>query len=158
VPDLLSTTNVILDLQAFSRRNLLETLAAEAASRLGQPPEKILEALEAREQLGSTALRDGVAIPHAQLAGLERPLTLFARLREPIYFDPSDDEPVDLVFLMLWPASDRKGLLPAMAAICGGLRDPQLLRRLRRAAGGDEVVSLLAQARGTGTSGPDRDE
>lgn len=156
--DLLSTADVMLDLDVSSGRGLLELLSAEAAKRLGQPRQEILEALEAREQLGSTALRDGVALPHAQLPGLERPLVLFARLREPVYLDPSDDEPVDLVFLMLWPASDKKGLLPAMAEICGTLRDSRLLRRLREAAGADDVAKLLAQAPKTGTGRPDQGE
>jgi PTS system nitrogen regulatory IIA component len=156
--DLLSTAEVMLDVSVSSRQDLLERLSGEAAARAGPSREEILQALEAREQLGSTALRDGVAIPHAQLAGLERPLFLFARLRKPIYFDPSDDEPVDLVFVVLWPASDPKGLLPAMGGICGRVRDSRLLRRLRLASRGDEIVQLLARARVPGTSGSDEEK
>jgi PTS system nitrogen regulatory IIA component len=156
--DLLSTADVMLDLQVPSRRSLLEVLSEEAANRLGHPRQAILEALEAREQLGSTALRDGVALPHAHVEGLPRPVVLFARLRQPIYFDPADDEPIDLVFLILWPASDKKGLLPAMGEICAGLRDPQVLRRLRQVSTGDETVKVLTGMRKHGTGGPDQQE
>lgn len=152
--DLLSAADVMLDLAVANRRGLLEALSTEAANRLGQPCREIREALEAREQLGSTALRDGIAFPHAQLPGVHRPLMLFARLRQSIYLDPGDDEPVDLVFLMLWPASDSKGFLDAMAEICRPLREPQLLRRLRHATNAEEIVALLHRARNSGADGP----
>jgi PTS system nitrogen regulatory IIA component len=141
----LSAADVILDLSVASKKTLLETLAAAAAQRLDQPAEEILGSLEAREQLGSTALRNGVALPHALLERGTSELTLFARLRRPVYFDPSDDEPVDLVFVMLWPAADPKGFLSSMAELCRALRAPQLLRALRQAAHSDEVLRLLDQ-------------
>ena len=139
----LSADDVILDLSVANKKTLIETLAAEAARRLIQPVQDILDSLEAREQLGSTALSDGVALPHAQLESATSGLTLFARLRQPVYFDAADDEPVDLVFLMLWPAADPKGFLSSMAELCRALRSPRLLRRLRQAAHPDEVVQLL---------------
>ena len=82
---------------------LLQALAAEAASRLGRPEGEILGALQARERLGSTALGRGVALPHARLAGDDPPVVLFARLRRPIDYEARDEEPVDLVILILWP-------------------------------------------------------
>jgi PTS system nitrogen regulatory IIA component len=156
IADVLSTAEIILDLSVATRRSLLETLSADAADRLGWPRQDVLEPVEAREQLGSTALRDGIAFPHAQIAGLPHPFMLFARLRQPIYFDPADDEPVDLIFLMLWPADDTKGFLPAMAEICRALREPKLLRRLRAAASAAEVLELLKGVRNLGADGPGR--
>lgn len=122
---------------------LLEVLSDEAASRLGRSSQEILEALRDREQIGSTALGRGVALPHAELSGTHPPIVLFARLQRPIDFDARDDEPVDLVFLVLWPAGAAKGLLPAMSEICRALREPQALRRLRGAASAKEVVAIL---------------
>ena len=78
-------------------------------------------------------------------AGHDPPVVLFARLRRPIDFDARDDEPVDLVFLVLWPAAAGKGLLPAMSEICRALREPQSLRRLRLAETPEEVVQLVRQ-------------
>lgn len=145
ISDLLSAADVILDVSANNKRSLLETLSAEAASRLGCSSQEILEALRAREQIGSTALGRGVALPHAELSGTQPPVVLFTRLRRPIDFDARDDEPVDLVFLVLWPAGAAKGLLPAMSEICRALREPQSLRRLRLAETPEEVVQLVRQ-------------
>ena len=154
--DLLSPDDVVLDLAVANRRGLLDALSIEAAKRLGLGRQNILDALEAREQLGSTALRGGIAFPHTQLSGVDRRLMLFARLVQSIYLDSNDEEPIDLVFLMLWPAGNSKAFLEAMAEICSRLREPQLVRRLRDAAKPEEVVALLSHARDpeAGTVGP----
>ena len=95
-------------------------LSAEAASRLGRPEQELLGALQAREQLGSTALGRGVALPHARLGGDGPPVTIFARLLRPIDFEARDDEPVDLIFLVLWLEASSEGFLllqPLSAAL-----------------------------------------
>lgn len=139
----LSVADVILDLGAGNKRNLLQALSAEAAGRLGRPEREILDALLAREQLGSTALGRGVALPHARLDGDAPPVMLFARLRRPIDFEARDEEPVDLVILVLWPEASPEGFLPTLSETCRALREPQVLRRLRLAQTPEEVVSLL---------------
>ena len=146
ISDLLSAHNVILDAEPANKETLLQLLAVEAAGRIGIPKEDILKALQAREHIGSTALGKGVALPHSELRGTETPLVLFARLGRPIDFDARDDEPVDLVFVVLWPMATRKGLLPVMGEICKALREPQSLRRLRQAETPDAVVQIVRQA------------
>ena len=138
-----STGNVILDLDASSKRSLLDSIAREAAHRLGRPEAEILGALQARETLGSTALGRGIALPHARLVGDDPPLILFARLRRPIDYEARDEEPVDLVILVLWPEASPEGLLPTLSDTCRALREPRALRRLREAASGEEVAGLL---------------
>ena len=145
ISDLLSVADVILDVSAGNKRSLLEVLSDEAASRLGRSSQEILEALRDREQIGSTALGRGVALPHAELSGTHPPIVLFTRLQRPIDFDARDDEPVDLVFLVLWPAGGGKGILPTISEICRALREPQSLRRLRLAKTPEEVVELVRQ-------------
>lgn len=147
ITGLISADDVALDLSAASKRKLLQALAAEAASRLGCPEQKVLDALKAREQLGSTALGKGVALPHAQISGSEFPVVLFARLRRPIDFEAGDDEPIDLVFLVLWPEAFPEGFLPALSEICRLLREPEMLRRLRLAKSPEEAAALLHQGR-----------
>ena len=144
ITDHLSATDVILDLDATTKRAVLQHLAAEAATRLGRSEAEILEALQARERLGSTALGRGVALPHARLEGSPPPVALFARLRRPVNFESRDEEPVDLVILVLWPESSPDGFLPALAETCRSLREPQVPRRLRAARAPEEVVTLLA--------------
>jgi len=146
IPELFSTTNIILDAEPVNKAALLDLLAAEAGHRLGHPKQEVLGALQAREKIGSTALGRGVALPHAEIRDAPAPLVLFARLRRAINFDARDEEPVDLVFLVLWPTAARKGLLPAMSDICRALREPQTLRRLRAAETSEDVVQLVLQA------------
>lgn len=140
---LLSLTDVILGLNASKKRDLLELLAAEAARRCGIPETEVLDALKAREKLGSTALGKGVAFPHAELEAITTPVMLFARLNHAIDFGAQDDEPVDLVFLVLWPAAAGRELLPVMADICRVLREPEILRELRHASTAEQVVSTM---------------
>ena len=152
--DLLSADDVVLDLSADNKRNLLRALAAEAATRLRHPEQEILDTLKARERLGSTALGRGVALPHARISGNDPPIVLFARLRRPIDFEAKDDEPIDLVFLVLWPDASPEGLLPLLAEICQVIREPERLRRLRAARSPESVVTLLRQG---DPSAPDTD-
>ena len=145
ISDRISAADVMLDLSVRNKRDLLEIMAGKAAIPLGRPEAEVLEALKAREELGSTALGKGVAVPHAQLAGAVPGLMLLARLRRPIDFDAPDSEPVDLVFLVLWSADDPKGLLDAVGEICRRLRDPEVLRRLRSAGTPEDVRDVLSE-------------
>lgn len=139
----ISAADVILDLDADGKRDLLQTLAADAARKLGRPEREVIGALQERERLGSTALGRGVALPHARLSGAAAPVALFARLHRPIDYEARDEEPVDLVVLVLWPEASPEGFLPFLSEICRALREPQVLRRLRAAGSAEEAVALL---------------
>ncbi len=155
ITDHLSAADVILDLEAANKGAVLQHLAAEAAGRLGRPQAEILDALQARERLGSTALGRGVALPHARLEGDPRPIALFTRLRRPVDFEARDEEPVDLVILVLWPEASPEGFLPALAETCRSLREPQVLRRLRSAQAPEDIVALLGGAADRRSPGSD---
>jgi PTS system nitrogen regulatory IIA component len=140
-----SEGDVSLAVSLRNKKSLLAALATEAASRIDRPPQEILDALDAREELGSTGLGKGVALPHAQLPGSFDPVVLFWRLTKPIDFDARDGEPVDLVFLVIWPAEDAGGILTAVSGICRALRDAGLPRQLRLASGREKVVELMRE-------------
>jgi PTS system nitrogen regulatory IIA component len=143
ISDHFSAAGVILDADVKDKRALLDFLAMEAAGRLGHSKQAILDALQHREDLGSTALGKGVALPHTELTGVVQPIMLLARLLRPVDFDARDSEPVDLFFLVLWPAAATRGLLDAMSEICRVLRDAHVLRRLRLAETPEEAAHLL---------------
>ena len=103
--DILTEDSVLVCRRASDKSALLEIIAKRAAEVLGQNPETVFEALAAREALGSTGLGNGIAIPHGKLAGLKRIYGVFAHLAKPIDFDALDDQPVDLIFLLLAPES-----------------------------------------------------
>ncbi len=136
---------VLPRLSVRDKADLLRQLAATAAAHVGLPERDILEALRARERLGSTALSKGVALPHARLDGVP-PFILMARLDRGIDYEARDDAPVDLVFLVLWPAEAAEGFLPTLSALCRGLRDTQVPRQLRRAETADAAEAILRDA------------
>ena len=94
-----------------AREALIRALSSALASRAGQPEhaEVFARCVLEREALSSTGVGEGVAIPHAEIPGLERPALAFARLADGVDFDAPDGQPVRLVFLLLVPprAHDR---------------------------------------------------
>src|SRR5215472_10583015 len=115
--DLIVPSSVIFGARANNKEQLLLALAARAAACLNLDPKMVFNALQAREQLGSTGLGEGFALPHARIEGLDRFFGMFARLRRPIQFDSVDDKPVDLVFLLLIPMAAQIEHVAALATI-----------------------------------------
>jgi nitrogen PTS system EIIA component len=133
IKDFLSPSNVVTDLRASNKTSVLQELALRAAAILKMPADTISAELLKREQLGSTGMGDGIAIPHARVAGVMAPFGLLARLKEPIDFDAVDGQPVDLVFLLLGPASPQGEQLNVLACVARKLRDPATVAELRSA-------------------------
>jgi PTS system nitrogen regulatory IIA component len=113
---------------------------------LGLDQRSILGALQARENLGSTGLGKGFALPHARLAALSAPFALFVRLGRPIDFASIDELPVDLVILLLTPANGGNEHLATLAALSRPLRDEAFVRRVRQAPDAKALHSLFASA------------
>ncbi len=123
----------VLDrLRAPDKTALLNALARAAGESLGLPPAGIAAALAAREALGSTGIGGGIAVPHARIAALSAPAGFLARLDRPVAFDAVDGRPVDLVFLLLSPATDADHLR-ALAAVSRRLRRPEVAEAMRTA-------------------------
>src|SRR3569623_2216499 len=85
-------------IKAATKHEILELLAQRCAETYKLAPADVLERLEERERLGSTGFGRGVAIPHARVAGITRPVAALLRLAEPVDFDAEDGMPIDLVF------------------------------------------------------------
>jgi PTS system nitrogen regulatory IIA component len=133
IKDFLTPGNVIVDVQADDKTSLLNDLARRVASALKLPPDAVAGEIEKRDELGSTGIGGGVSIPHARLREVKKPFGLLARLKAPIEFDAIDGQPVDIVFLLLLPASSQLDQLNALAAVARKLRQPDILRKLREA-------------------------
>jgi PTS system nitrogen regulatory IIA component len=140
---LIEPDRVFADLRANDKTKLLQELARRAANSLQLNAQIILSALNAREELGSTGVGQGIAIPHARVKGLKRLVGLFARLDRPIEFDAVDERPVDLVFILLIPDDAGKEHLAALSCISRRLRDPDVAERLRDASGATRLYHLL---------------
>jgi PTS system nitrogen regulatory IIA component len=133
----------MIDVRAANKRLLLQEFAAKAAAGLGLPVEGIASHLLKREELGSTGIGRGVAIPHARLPDLQRPFGLLAKLKQPLEFDAIDGRPVDIVFALLLPAAVENEALAALALVARTLRSPENLARLRVAKDTAELFAAV---------------
>ena len=143
--DLLSPSGVICNLRARCKREALHALADKAETLVGKPSDDIMSTLLEREQLGSTGVGDGVAIPHGKIEGLSAITGLLARLETPVSFDAVDDQPVDIIFMLLAPADATAAHLKALAKVSRLLRDQEACNALR---GADSAEALFAIAIG----------
>ena len=143
--DLVGPERIIANLKASSKKQVLEELAKRAGQITRLSEESILNTLLERERLGSTGLGQGIAIPHGKLAGLGGMFGLFARLENPVDFDAVDNEPVDLVFLLLAPEGGSVDHLKALARVSRLLRNTQICSRLRAGETVAELAKVLAE-------------
>lgn len=145
IAQLLQRDGIAVRVSASSKRQALGVLAEVAARRLKREPAELLEALLEREQLGSTGVGQGVAVPHARLDGLDRMVGVFVKLETPVTFDAVDDRPVDLLFGLFGPRDAGVDHLRALARVSRLLRQKDLREQLRQARTADAVYALLAR-------------
>jgi len=141
--DLVGPNAIIPALKAASKNQVIEQLAARAAGLIGQRGPAVLDTLMRTEKLGSTSIGNGIAIPHGELAKLDRLFGLFARLDRPVDFGALDGQPVDLIFLLLAPEAAGVDHLKALARIARLLRDPDVARKLRVSRDADALFAVL---------------
>ena len=145
ITDLLAPEAVLPNLKAQGKKQLLQDLAERIAPLCGLPERRIFETLIERERLGSTGMGQGIAIPHGRLAGLTRIVGMFARLETPIAYDAVDNQPVDLVFLLLAPEGAGADHLKALARVSRLLRNQQTCEKLRAAKEAEVLYALLTE-------------
>lgn len=143
--DLIRQDAVIASLKANSKKQVIQELAERAAVLLDLPARDIFDHLLQRERLGSTGIGQGVAIPHAKLATIDTLFGLFARLDKPVEFEAIDEEPVDLVFLLLAPEAAGADHLKALARIARLMREQGVPQKLRAARDAATIYAVLTQ-------------
>ncbi|HZU62970.1 MAG TPA: PTS sugar transporter subunit IIA [Novosphingobium sp.] len=131
-------------IRADSKAAVVEQLAARFASVYGLDEALVRQRIEERERLGSTGFGRGVAIPHARIGDLPKPVAAFFRLAGPVAFESADDMPVDLVFGLLSPEQAGAAHLHALAAISRLMRDEAMRLALLEAPGDEALYALLA--------------
>ncbi|MGP1256043.1 MAG: PTS IIA-like nitrogen regulatory protein PtsN [Kiloniellales bacterium] len=144
--ELLTPQAVIASLKVNSKKQVLQELSKKASELTGQSERAIFEVLTERERLGTTGVGHGIAIPHGKLAALDRLYGVFARLETPVDFDAIDEQPVDLVFLLLAPETAGADHLKALARVSRLLRDRASCDKLRGTDSADAVYALLTES------------
>lgn len=142
--DLIETPAILPALKANSKKQLLQLLAEKAASLTGIPEREIFDTILQRERLGSTGVGNGIAIPHGKLPGVKRITGIFARLEVPVDFEALDDQPVDLLFLLLAPEGAGADHLKALSRIARVLRDRDIVTKIRGTRDAAAIHALLA--------------
>jgi PTS system nitrogen regulatory IIA component len=144
--ELLSPQAVLPSLRVTSKKQVLQELARKASEMTGLQERAVFEVLVERERLGTTGVGHGIAIPHGKLAALDRLYGVFARLEHPVDFDSIDEQPVDLVFLLLAPETAGADHLKALARVSRLLRDRGICEKLRGTDSADAIYALLTES------------
>lgn len=145
IADLLSPAGVVANLKATSKKQALQELSRIAAEVTGLHERTIFDVLLERERLGTTGIGNAIAIPHGKLSSLDKLHGIFARLERPIDFDSIDEQPVDLIFLLLAPESAGADHLKALARVSRLLRDSSACEKLRGTDDSEALYALLIE-------------
>jgi PTS system nitrogen regulatory IIA component len=137
--DLIAADAVIPALKANSKKQILQMVSEKAAEITGLPEREIFDTLLQRERLGSTGVGNGIAIPHGKLPGIKTITGVFARLENAVDFEALDDQPVDLVFLLLAPEGAGADHLKALSRIARLLRNHDTVSKIR---GTDDAAAI----------------
>jgi PTS system nitrogen regulatory IIA component len=144
VTDFLGADMVVADLQAQTKSGVLAELARHLAARVhGVDAMALLKVLEDRELLASTAIGDGIAIPHGKMDAVGRLIGALGRARRGIEFESIDGKPTHLVFMLVAPASSTGVHLKALARLSRVFRDPDFRERLMAASDASDMYQVI---------------
>ena len=144
--DLIEVPAILPALKANSKKQLLQLLAEKASEVTGLPEREIFDTILQRERLGSTGVGNGIAIPHGKLPGIKSITGVFARLDHPVEFEALDDQPVDIVFLLLAPEGAGADHLKALSRIARVLRDSETVAKIRGTRDAAAIYAFLSTA------------
>jgi len=143
ISDLINQNSIIPNLKAASKKQLLQELEAITNQKCAAPLTDVASTLMERERLGSTGVGHGVAIPHGRFSDLDQIMGFFVKLDKPLNFDSLDDQPVDLVFLLLVPEEAGADHLKALAKVSRIFRDQSICEKLRGTNDSDAIYAIL---------------
>ena len=143
---MLSDDAFLINFDGTSKKQVLEELSKLAESKLGINSRTLLENLIKREKLGSTAVGNGIAIPHANVATIDRPFVFVSTLANGLDFNSTDDLPVDIIFLLIAPDNSGSEHLQALALISRLLRNKELTTKLRGCKSAESAIAVISQS------------
>ncbi len=145
--ELVDQGHVDLDLTTDGPETVLRTIAQRPAADLSMPVDKVATALEEREQLGSTSVGGGFAIPHCKIDGLKRVSVWLARLSdEGVEFGAVDGDPVRFFFVVLSPPDQPAAHLQILSQVARILKRETVRRDLLAAGDTDTVLEIVHAA------------
>ena len=146
INDMLSDDAFLMNFDGTSKKQVLEELSKLAEIKLGINSRTLLENLIKREKLGSTAVGNGIAIPHANINAIDRPFVFVSTLVNGLDFNSTDDLPVDIIFLLIAPDNKGSEHLQALALISRLLRNKELTTKLRGCKSAESALAVISQS------------
>jgi len=140
---------ILPEFKANSKENALHLLSEHAARiHSGIDSRKIFNILRERENLGSTGIGQGLAIPHGKLKGLDRMLIIVARSRDGIPFNAVDNRAVHIIFLLIAPGDAATTYLKVLARVSRLLKRPGVYDAILQAESAEAIASIIEEADG----------
>ena len=151
---LLNTDTVLPNLEAQDKAEILEKMVASLENKVPEGElEKIRHAVIEREKIMSTGVGKGLAIPHGKTAGIEQTYAAFAILRDPVDYDAIDDQPVDMVFLLVGPQSSNSLHIKMLSRISRLMNNSEFRERLRECSTSEEIIEQFKKEEHVSFSG-----
>ena len=143
---MLSDRSFLVNFEASSKKNVLDELTKLAEKNFKIDSQNLLESLIKREKLGSTGVGNGIAIPHANCPNIDKPKVFLAILSNSLDFNANDDQPVDIIFLLLAPDNSSSEHLQALALVSRLLRNKELTTKLRGCKNTESAFAVISQS------------
>lgn len=143
--DILDRDCIEADIKSKGKKEVIEELAGMVSAREGMDLEELVSVLEEREKLGSTAIGDGVAIPHGKLKGLDQLVASFGRSVKGVDFESIDGKPTHIFFLLIAPENTAGIHLKALARISRLLKDKKFRENLLKAKTADDLFEIIKE-------------
>ena len=144
IADLLPPTNVVIDLDASSKKRVFEQAGLLFENNQGIARSVVFDSLFSRERLGSTGLGQGIAIPHGRIKGLKEAAGAFLRLAAPVQFDAPDGRPVTMLFVLLVPEQANEHHLQLLSELAQMFSDREFREQLMNAPDAEAIHALFA--------------
>ncbi len=143
IADLLPPSNVVVDLDASSKKRVFEQAGLLFENNQGIARSVVFDSLFSRERLGSTGLGQGIAIPHGRIKGLKEAAGAFIRLETPVQFDAPDGRPVNMLFVLLVPEQANETHLQLLSELAQMFSDRGFREQLQSAADAAAIHALF---------------
>ena len=144
--DFLSQERIIPNMKSRDKKGVIDELAQAVADTTSAENAEVAKVLLEREQLGSTGIGDGIAIPHGRLSSIDSIIMGFGSSEQGIEYDAIDNNPVNIFFLLLTPENSTGGHLKVLAQISKLLKNKQFKINLSNAKSTQEVLEIIQEA------------
>ena len=145
VEDILSLERCVYGLNGVSKKRVINKISDVIAANTQQlelDSTEVFNALMAREQLGSTGLGNGIAIPHCRVDGCEQIVGALISLEDPVDFDAVDGKPVDLLFALVVPQQKNDEHLQTLAGLAELFADEDFCYTLRHTHDSEDLYNI----------------